>query len=640
MPRCRLFGLVLMLVAPAGVFAQGLDYIKAHYTKFEYQIPMRDGVRLFTSVYVPKDTSQRYPIMLSRTPYSVQPYGVDAYKSDLGPSPLFGTEGYIVVYQDVRGRWMSEGEFVNMRPHRTQKTSITDIDESSDTFDTIDWLIKHVPNHNGRVGMWGISYPGFYTAAGMIDAHPALKAASPQAPVTDWFTGDDWHHNGAFQLPHAFNFLASLGHPRPEPTKKATEKFDFGTPDGYAFFLKLGPLSNVNMRYFKNDVPFWNEIMQHGTFDTFWQERNLRQHLKNIKPAVMTVGGWFDAENLFGALETYKNVETMSPGATNVLVMGPWSHGGWGRGAGDKLGPIPFFSKTGEFYREHIELPFFQYYLKGKGSPRFPEAWVFETGTNQWKTYDVWPPRAIRHRSLFLQPHGGLAFSPPNKPTDAPFDEYTSDPAHPVEYIDQIEIRMTGDYMIQDQRVAARRPDVLVYQSEPLATDLTIAGPIEARMFVSTSGTDSDWVVKLIDVYPDDYSSGDSNSPTVKFGGYQQLVRGDVMRGKFRNSLEKPEPFVPNQPTPINFTLQDVAHTFRSGHKMMVQVQSTWFPLIDRNPQKFVDIYSATEADFQKASQRVYHGRPFAVASGGAGSAALNECTPSLQNVMTRYKIA
>ena len=314
---------------------------------------------------------------------------------------------------------------------RTHKTSPTDIDESTDTFDTIDWLIKHVPNHNGRVGMWGISYPGFYTAAGMIDAHPALKAASPQAPVTDWFTGDDWHHNGAFQLPHAFNFLASFGHPRPEPTKKQTERFDHGTPDGYAFFLKLGPLSNVNMRYFKNDVPFWNEIMQHGTFDQFWQERNLRPHLKNIKPAVMTVGGWFDAENLFGALETYKNVEAMSPGATNVLVMGPWSHGGWSRSDGAKLGPVPFSSKTAEFYREHIEFPFFQYYLKGKGSPSFPEAWVFETGTNQWKTYDVWPPRAVRRRSLFLQPQGGLAFEPPSKPADPAFDEYVERPGPP-----------------------------------------------------------------------------------------------------------------------------------------------------------------------------------------------------------------
>jgi uncharacterized protein len=597
---------VLELEVPGGLFGQGLDYVKANYTKAEYRIPMRDGVHLFTSVYVPKDKTSTYPIMLSRTPYSVAPYGADDYKSDLGPSPLFGKDGYIVVYQDVRGRYMSEGEFVNMRPHRPQKTGPQEIDESSDTFDTIEWLLKNVSGNNGRVGLWGISYPGFYTAAGMIDAHPALKAASPQAPVTDWFTGDDWHHNGAFLLPHAFNFLASFGHPRPEPTKKSRESFDFGSRDGYTFFLRMGPLSNVNSRYFKDDVPFWNEIMQHGTYDAFWKARNIRPYLKNIKPAVMTVGGWFDAENLFGALETYKNVEANSPGATNFLVMGPWRHGGWGRGDGAALGPVPFFSKTAEYYREQIEFPFFQFYLKGKGSPTFPEAWVFETGTNEWKKYDQWPPRNLRRRSFYFEEHGRLSFEPPADSSDGAFDEYVSDPDRPVEYIDQIEFRMTGDYMIQDQRVAARRPDVLVYEGPVLAEDVRISGPIEARLFVSTTGTDSDWIVKLIDVFPDDYRGKEGEPADSKLGGYQQLVRGDVMRGKFRNGLDKPEPFVPQSPTPVSFRLPDVEHTFRSGHKIMVQVQSTWFPLIDRNPQKFVDIYSAKESDFQKATQRVY----------------------------------
>ena len=380
---------------------------------------MRDGIRLFTSVYVPKDQTQRYPILLLRTPYSVGPYGVDAYKESLGPSALFGTEGYIVVYQDVRGRWMSEGEFVNMRPHRPQKNSTQEIDESSDTFDTIDWLLKHVEGHNGRVGMWGISYPGFYTAAGMIDAHPALKAASPQAPVTDWFTGDDWHHNGALFLPHAFNFMSSFGHPRPEPTKKSRDRFEHGTADGYSFFLRLGPLANANARYFKDDVPFWNEMMQHGTFDAFWQARNLRPHLRNIKPAVMTVGGWFDAENLFGALETYKNVESHSPGANNFLVMGPWRHGGWSGGDGSSLGPIAFSSKTAQYFREQIEFPFFQHFLKSKGTPRFPEAWVFETGTNRWKTYDVWPP-AGAGRDHFSSSPRGLWRSTHRKSSPAP----------------------------------------------------------------------------------------------------------------------------------------------------------------------------------------------------------------------------
>ncbi len=606
-PRAALVFLVLF--SPAELAAQGVESVKAHYTKYEYRIPMRDGVRLFTAVYVPKDQTQRYPILLTRTPYGVQPYGEDAYKSDLGPSSHFGEDGYILVYQDVRGRWMSEGEFVNMRPHRPQKSSPLDIDESTDTYDTIEWLIQHVPGHNGRVGIWGISYPGFYTAAGMIDAHPALKAASPQAPVIDWFAGDDWHHNGAFFLPHAFNFLAFFGHPRPMPTKEPVERFKYGTPDGYAFFLRMGPLSNANRLYFKDDVPFWNEIMEHGTYDGFWQARNLRPHLKGIKPAVMTVGGWFDAENLFGALEAYKQVETSSPGATNVLVMGPWSHGGWSGGAGASLGPVSFNSDTAAYFREHIQFPFFQYYLKGKGSPNFPEAWVFETGTNQWRTFDAWPPRTAQRRSLFLQAHGGLTCVAPDDRDSKAFDEFVSDPSHPVEYIDQIEIGMTGDYMIQDQRVVARRPDVLCYQGSDLKEDLTLVGPIQARLFVSTSGTDSDWIVKLIDVYPDDYPNPAAGPHSVKLGGYQQLVRGEVMRGKFRNSLSKPEPFVPGRPTPVNFTLQDVAHTFRSGHKIMVQIQSSWFPLVDRNPQRFVDIYGAQESDFQPATQRIYHTR-------------------------------
>jgi putative CocE/NonD family hydrolase len=599
--------IALMTTSPGPVAAQGIDYVKAHYTKYEYRIPMRDGVRLFTAVYLPKDQGQRYPILLTRTPYGVQPYGEDAYKADIGPSPAFAREGYIVAYQDVRGRWMSEGEFENMRPHRARKDAPTDIDESTDTYDTIDWLINHVPGHNGRIGMWGISYPGFYTAAGMIDAHPALKAASPQAPVTDWFAGDDWHHNGAFFLPHAFNFLASFGRPRPRPTQQVFERVKYGSPDGYAFFLRLGPLSNVNRLYFKDDVAFWNEIMRHGSYDEFWQARDIRRHLKGIKPAVMTVGGWYDAENLFGALETYKKVEGSSPGATNVLVMGPWRHGGWSRGDGASLGHVSFNSKTGDFFREQIEFPFFQYHLKGRGTPEFPEAWVFETGTNQWRTFEAWPPRKVRSRSLFLQAQGGLGFDPPAQASGgaASFDEYVSDPAHPVEYTEQIEDGMAGDYMIRDQRVASRRPDVLVYTGDELKEDLTIVGPIRARLFVSTTGTDSDWIVKLIDVYPDNYPAGGSDSP-VKLGGYQRLVRGDVLRGRFRNSLSKPEPFIPNEPTPVSFTLPDVAHTFRAGHKIMVQIQSSWFPLVDRNPQKFVDIYQAQESDFQRATQRVY----------------------------------
>lgn len=598
---------IVMTFAETHVQAQGIEHVKANYTKHEFRIPMRDGKRLFTSVYVPKDSNRTYPILMTRTPYNVKPYGVDQYRSDLGPSPLFGKAGYIFVYQDVRGRWMSEGEFVNMRPQIAQKTP-QQIDESTDTFDTIDWLIKQIPNHNGKVGMTGISYPGFYTSAGMIDAHPALAACSPQAPIVDWFVGDDWHHNGALQLPHAFNFMATFGRPRPEPTKKFDFKFDHDTPDGYEFFLQMGPLPNAEALYYKGDVAFWNEVMKHGNYDEFWKERNLRPHLKQIRPAVMTVGGWFDAENLFGALETYKAIEANSPKATNILVMGPWVHGGWSRGDGDTLGNVTFNSKTAVFYREQIEFPFFEYHLKGEGKPTHPEAWIFETGTNVWKKYGTWPPRDVVAQSLYFHAGGKLDNEIPRESgSTSAYDEYPSDPSKPVPYLDKINIGMAPEYMTADQRHAARRPDVLVYQSEPLEIDTTLAGPLEVKLYVSTSGTDSDWVVKLIDVYPNDYPDPKENPSGVRMGGYQQLIRGDVFRGKFRMSFEKPEPFVPNQPELVKFTIPDVCHAFRPGHRIMIQVQSSWFPLIDRNPQTFVDIYTAKPADFQKATQRVYH---------------------------------
>jgi putative CocE/NonD family hydrolase len=602
-----LFAILLLAMLAGAADAQGLDAVKAGYTKYEYRIPMRDGVKLFTAVYVPKDRSQPYPILLTRTPYSVGPYGVDRYKENLGPSPLFAKEGYVFAYQDVRGRWMSEGAFVNMRPHNPDKKGSTEIDEASDTYDTIDWLVKHVPNNNGKVGLYGISYPGFYTAAGMIDAHPALKAASPQAPIVDWFVGDDFHRNGALWLPHLFNFIASFGRPRPEPTRKGPPRFDHDTPDGYDFFLRLGPLSNADKNYFKGDVPFWNDVMAHGNYDEFWKSRNLRPHLAHIKPTVMTVGGWFDAENLFGALETYRHTEANSPGITNVLVMGPWSHGGWSGGDGDALGPVRFNAKTSVFYREQIELPFFEHHLKGKGENKHPEAWVFETGANQWRKHEAWPPKDARAKALYLQSGGRLSSSPPpaDKP-EAAYDEYLSDPAKPVPFQAKIDIGMSADYMTADQRFAARRTDVLAYAGPALEEDVTVAGPIQVELYVSTTGTDSDWVVKLIDVYPDDYPDPDPNPTGVRLGGYQQLVRGDVMRGKFRNSYEKPEPFEPGKPTRVAFKLQDIYHTFRPGHRMMVQVQSSWFPLADRNPQTFVDIYKASEADFRKATQRVY----------------------------------
>jgi putative CocE/NonD family hydrolase len=543
-----------------------------------------------------------------RTPYSVAPYGADKYPDSLRPSAHFVQSGYIFVYQDVRGRWMSEGEFVNVRPNNPAKKAPKDVDESSDTYDTVDWLIKNVKGHNGNVGITGISYPGFYAVCGMIDAHPAVKAVSPQAPVTDWFIGDDFHHNGCLFLPHCFNFMYGFGKNRPEPTKKvARVGFEHGTPDGYKFFLDMGPIKNADEKHYKGEIAFWKEVMQHGTYDEFWQARNIRAHVKNIKPAVLTVGGWFDAENLFGALEIYKHAEANNPPKHNHLVMGPWVHGGWSGGDGDRLGDVSFNAKTAPFYREKIEFPFFEAHLKGNGSESRPKAWVFETGTNVWRKHDSWPPKGAKPTAFQFTHEGRLVPADGLRlPTEPIFDEFVSDPAKPVPFINKTDIGMVKEYMTADQRFASTRPDVLVYQSRELKADMTIAGPIEVELYVSTTGTDADWVVKVIDVYPDDYPDPDPNPTGVKMGGYQQLIRGEPFRGKFRNSFEKPEPFKPGAVAKIKFSLPDVYHTLRPGHRLMVQVQSTWFPLVDRNPQTFCDIYKATEKDFQKQTHRVY----------------------------------
>ncbi|HVF22866.1 MAG TPA: CocE/NonD family hydrolase [Pyrinomonadaceae bacterium] len=588
---------VLLLLTTSSAQRDDAD-VRALYTKTEQQLTMRDGVKLFTAIYAPKDTSQKYPIMLYRTPYSVAPYGPNAYRASLGPSDHFQREKFIFVYQDVRGRLMSEGEFVDVRPHKPKKTGSKDIDESTDTYDTIEWLVKNVPNNNGRVGMWGISYPGFYTSMGVIDAHPALKAASPQAPIADWFIGDDFHHNGALFLAHTFNFFSSFGLPRPKPTTEGSRRrFEHGTPDGYRFFLDLGPLPNANTKYLKNEIAFWNDILEHPNYDDFWQARNIRPHLRKIRPAVMTVGGWFDAEDLFGALATYKTIEETNPGARNTIVMGPWFHGGWARSDGDMLGSVSFGQKTSLTYRETIELPFFNCLLKDKCDRQLPEAMMFETGSNQWRTYDSWPPNNAEPREIFFDANGRLSRTPGSA---SAFEEYVSDPARPVPFINNIAIGMTREYMVDDQRFAATRPDVLIYQTPVLDRDVTLAGPIKATRYVSTTGTDSDFVVKLIDVFPNDAPE--------RMAGYQMLVRGEPMRARFRNSFSKPEAIVSGQVTKVEFTLPDVNHAFRRGHRIMVHIQSSWFPLVDRNPQKFVDIYRATEADFQKATQRVYHG--------------------------------
>ncbi len=592
MAKIKFLGLGTALLAILGVagfvLSQDGASLKATYAKAEYQIPMRDGTKLFTAVYAPRNTTQKYPILLTRTPYSIGPYGVDNYPRRLGPSALFAKEGYIVVYQDVRGKHMSEGQYADVRPHNLNKKSKTDIDEASDTYDTIEWLLKNVPNNNGRVGMWGISYPGFYTTMGILSGHPALKAASPQAPIADWFVGDDDHHNGALFLMDAFSFNQALGWARPKPTPSEFREFSYGTNDGYKYYLELGPVANAQTKYFTGQVEYWNDLVKHGTYDEFWQARNVLPHLKNIKTAVLTVGGWFDAEDLYGALKTYQTIEKNNPGITNHLVMGPWCHGCWS-GSGEQLAGVSFGAKTGTWYQENVELPFFNYYLKDKGAAKLPEATIFETGTNEWRSYPQWPPTNTEEKALYLQANGKLGFVAPKE--TAGYDQYVSDPADPVPYSAKITTERGTRYMIEDQRFAAQRADVLSYQSEALSEAVALTGPISANLFVATSGTDADFIVKLIDVLPD---------------GQQMLIRWEVMRGKFRNSYSKPEPFKPNEPTNVRISLNDVAHTFQPGHRLMVQVQSSMFPLIDRNPQTFTDIYHAREADFQKATQRIY----------------------------------
>lgn len=581
------------------------EFIRSNFDKEEVRIPMRDGVQLFTSVYTPKDRSRTYPILMRRTPYSVGPYGDRSFPETLGPSELLTRGGFIFVLQDVRGAYMSEGTFRNMTPHNPAKSSPEDVDESSDAFDTIEWLLANVDNHNGRVGQWGISYPGFYSAASMIDAHPALKAVSPQAPIADWWY-DDFHHHGAFFLPHAFRFFSSFGVPRDGPTTVRNPNFEFPTPDGYQFFLDIGPLTNVNELYFKGGIPFWDSMMAHPNYDEFWQSRNIIPHLENVAPAVLTVGGWFDAEDLYGPLQIYRSVEEKNPEIFNALVMGPWRHGGWARDAGDSLGYVRFGSNTGHYYQENIESVFFNHFLKDQGEMDLPEAYVFETGGNRWRTFPDWPPEEAAERAMYLHSGGDLSFQAQVEGQGS-FSEWVSDPANPVPFTPDIATGMTREYMVDDQRFASRRPDVMVYQTKVLEEDLTLVGPLVADLWVSTSGTDSDWIVKLVDVFPPDAPDHQGLPRGVPMGGYEMMVRSEAIRGRFRNSQQAPEPFVPGEPTRVRLPLQDVLHTFKAGHRVMIQIQSSWFPLIDRNPQSYVEnIFLAEEGDFISATQRVY----------------------------------
>jgi uncharacterized protein len=611
-----LFSMVAARPQGRGGDPAGQAYVRSNYTKFEYQIPMRDGVKLFTAVYVPKDTSVTYPIIMQRTPYSIGSYGTNIYPGRLGPSDLFAKEGFIFVYQDVRGRSMSEGIFEDVPVHKLHFNGPTDRDESTDSYDTIDWLVKNIPNNNGRVGTWGISYPGFFSAYTLINAHPALKAASPQAPMADVGNGDDAYHNGAFFLAANFGFYTGFYPRGPEPSQRprARARFSFGTPDQYDYYLKMGPLSNAEELTFKHENEYWTDMVKHPNYDEFWSSRALSPHMKNITAAVLVVGGWFDAEDLGGTPRLFQAVEKDGHAPANTLVMGPWSHGGWARGDDDKLGNLSFVNKTGVFYRENIEFPFFVEHLKEKGSglktttdAKTPKAWVFATGTNEWRRFDSWPPKNAVKRSLYLDAGGKLALTTPAGKAEQ-FDEYVSDPSKPVPVLGEIGPGMPGDYMTYDQRFASQRKDVLTYQTGPLEKAVTIAGPVTPVLRVSTTGTDSDFVVKLIDVYPDNMADPEPNPKGIHMAGYQQMVRGEPFRGKFRNSMTKPEAFEPGKPAKIEYAMPDVMHTFLPGHRIMVQIQSSWFPLTDRNPQKFVDIPTATAADFQTATERVYRG--------------------------------
>lgn len=611
--RFRPLALALVAVSAVGVAARqpvadAPNPVRAAYTKYEHLIPMRDGVKLFTSVYVPKTCTTPQPMLLQRTPYSVAPYGIDNYRTNIGPSDHFLKAGVIGVYQDVRGRYQSEGEWVEVRPHNPKKGP-KDIDESSDTYDTIDWLVKHVPCNNGRVGMWGISYPGFYTSAGMIDAHPALKAVSPQAPVTDYFLGDDSFHNGAFMLAANFGFYTNFPVRRAPELPQPRPAFAYGTPNGYEFYLDMGPLYPGAAKLGLAENPYYRANLDHTSYDDYWKARAIWRHFKGIAPAVLAVGGWFDAEDIAGPLKTHATLKTDSPATKNHLVMGPWTHGSWARGDGRTVGNLDFGDTVSAWYREHVEFPFFMQHLLDKTLEPVATATIFETGRNQWRRFDAWPPAGTA-RTMYVQARGGLAAT---APTDADaFDQYQSDPNKPVPYVGHVQMGMQRDYMTEDQRFAATRPDVLVYQTPPLDDDLTVLGPITVDLHVATSGTDSDFVVKVIDVYPADFPTPDWKGPQpepanrVRMGGYQQLVRGEPFRGKFRKGFDQPVAFTPNQPDLIHFALPDVAHTFRRGHRLMVQVQSSWFPLVDRNPQVFGDIPKTRPEDFRIATQRVY----------------------------------
>lgn len=598
----------------SAIFAQNADsaWVRENYYKIERMLPMRDGIKLFTAFYIPKDSSAKHPILFNRTPYTCSPYGEDKFNPRIYESYWINylKEGYIIAIQDVRGKFMSEGGFVDVRPFIPDKTG-KQIDEASDTYDAIEWMVNNIPGNNKRVGVFGISYPGFYSTMAALSGHPALKAVSPQAPVTDWFQGDDFHHNGAFMLMDGFSFYSGFGLPRPKPTTQWTPGFRIPSQDNYDFYLKTGALKNFS-KIMGDSVAFWKDLMNHPDYDAWWEARNARNFVSNIKPAMLVVGGLFDAEDCFGAWNLYKAIEEKSKNTDNRLVMGPWFHGGWGgRGDGSYLGNVRFGKKTSEFYQRNIEIPFFDFYLKLQGTVHdIAEATIFFSGENEWRRFNEWPAKNVEYKNLFITAGGKLSFE--SKPGNNTYSEYISDPAHPVPYTEDVGLGRTREYMTDDQRFASRRPDVLTFSTDVLTEDITLGGPLVADLMTAISTTDADFVVKLIDVFPDEYKYdetvfGKGNGTAYPMGGYQMLVRGEIMRGRYRNSFAKPEPFTPGKITEVKYSLPDVAHTFKKGHKIMIQVQSSWFPLADRNPQKFVDIYKCDDSDFQKAVIKIYH---------------------------------
>jgi uncharacterized protein len=616
----KLFFLLVINLGCIFLSAQNADsiWIVNNYTKMERLIPMRDGVKLFTSIYIPKDASEDHPILMERTPYSCAPYGEDKWNEFWNSyKKAYFKEGYIMVIQDVRGRWMSEGEFVNVRPFNPDKKTNKDIDEASDTYDAIDWLIKNLPHNNGKAGVFGISYPGFYSTMAAASNHPALVAVSPQAPVTNWFVGDDFHHNGALFIMDAFSFYSPLGNgfglPHPRPTTVAPHTIDCPGHDSYKFYLETGPLSAF-AKLTGDSVGFWKDLYAHPNYDAWWKARDARNATRKLQPAMLWVGGLFDAEDNWGAWNSYKAAEQNNPGKEfNKLVMGPWYHTQWANIDGTHMGNVTFGSNTSLWYQQNIEIPFFNFYLKGKGDiSKIAEANIFMTGDNVWRQFDRWPPAGKEDKVLYLQEDGKLDWNRPK--VNPSYSEYISDPAKPVPYTEGIHFVRTRNYMTDDQRFAGCRTDVLAFKTTILTGDVTVTGVVTADLLAEISTTDADFVVKIIDVFPDNLSYNKPDIYTDKesagkypMGGYEMLVHAEVFRGRYRKSFETPEPFVPNKIERIKFDVADIAHTFKKGHRIMVQIQSTWFPLVDRNPQKFVNIYTATEKDFQKATIRIYH---------------------------------